>query len=54
MALAVSIAKGNKIFLGWELHYKHSVLYVDREMAKVELKLLITQSPHEPRINAHL
>ena len=38
MALGVSIAKGQKIFLGWEIHDKYSVLYVDGEMAKVELK----------------
>jgi len=38
MALAVSIAEGNKIFLGWEVNEKYPVLYVDGEMAKVELK----------------
>ena len=38
MALGVSIAQGQKIFLGWEVNEKHSVLYIDGEMAKVELK----------------
>ena len=38
MALGVSIAQGQKIFLGWEVNEKDSVLYIDGEMAKVELK----------------
>ena len=51
MALAVSIAKGNKIFLGWELHDKHSVLYVDGEMAKVELKERFSELSSSPLDN---
>ena len=38
MTLAVAIAKGDPTFLGWEIHNKHSVLYIDGEMAKIELK----------------
>ena len=38
MAMGVAIAKGDQTFLGWEIHGQHSVLYVDGEMAKVELK----------------
>ena len=38
MAMAVAIANGDPTFLGWEIHKKTSVLYVDGEMAKVEIK----------------
>ena len=38
MAMAVAIANGDPTFLGWEIHEKRSVLYVDGEMAKVEIK----------------
>jgi len=38
MALAVAIAEGRKRFLGWELHSPYGVLYVDGEMARVDLK----------------
>ena len=51
MALAVSIAKGNKIFLGWELHEKYPVLYVDGEMAKVELKERFNELSNSPLDN---
>lgn len=38
MALAVAISEGKNRFLGWEVHDQHDVLYVDGEMARVELK----------------
>ena len=38
MALAVAVSEGKNRFLGWELHGQHDVLYVDGEMARVELK----------------
>ena len=38
MALAVAISEGRKRFLGWDLHSQHDVLYVDGEMARVDLK----------------
>jgi hypothetical protein len=38
MALAVAVSEGKKRFLGWDLHAQHDVLYVDGEMAQVDLK----------------
>jgi len=38
MALAVSITEGRKRFLGWEINSHERVLYVDGEMATVEIK----------------
>jgi len=38
MALGVSISEGRKRFLGWELNSHERVLYVDGEMATVEIK----------------
>ena len=38
MALAVAIAEGRSSFLGWQINSQQNVLYIDREMAKVELK----------------
>jgi KaiC/GvpD/RAD55 family RecA-like ATPase len=38
MALAVAVSEGKKRFLGWDLHGQHDVLYVDGEMAKIDLK----------------
>ena len=38
MAMAVAIADGDPTFLGWEIHKKRSVLYIDGELTKAELK----------------
>ncbi len=38
MALAVAVSEGKKRFLGWDLHAQHDVLYVDGEMAQIDLK----------------
>ena len=38
MALAVAVSEGKNRFLGWDLHDQHDVLYVDGEMARIELK----------------
>jgi len=38
MALAVGVSEGKNRFLGWHFHDQHDVLYVDGEMARVELK----------------
>ena len=38
MALAVAIAEGRSSFLGWQINSQQNVLYIDGEMAKVELK----------------
>jgi len=50
MALAVAVSEGKNRFLGWDLHDQHDVLYVDGEMARVELRerfnnLCTTQNP---------
>ena len=37
MAMAVAIAEGRKTFLGWPINSQQNVLYIDREMAKVDL-----------------
>lgn len=38
MALAAAVSEGKKRFLGWDLHTQHDVLYVDGEMAQIDLK----------------
>jgi len=38
MALAVAIAEGRSSFLGWQINSQQNVLYIDGEMAKIELK----------------
>ena len=38
MAMAVAIANGDPTFIGWEIHKKRSVLYIDGELTKAELK----------------
>ena len=38
MALGVAVSEGKKRFLGWDLHAQHDVLFVDGEMARIDLK----------------
>jgi hypothetical protein len=38
MALCVAVARGDKFFLGWEINNRHSALYVDGEMAQIDIK----------------
>lgn len=38
MAMAVAIAEGRETFLGWPINSQQNVLYIDGEMAKVDLR----------------
>ena len=38
MALCVAVARGDKFFVGWEINKRYSALYVDGEMAQIDLK----------------
>jgi RecA-family ATPase len=53
MALGVAVSEGKKRFLGWDLHAQHEVLYVDGEMARVELKERFNGlcTSHNPRLH---
>ena len=38
MALCVAVARGDKFFVGWDINRRYSALYVDGEMAQIDLK----------------
>ena len=54
MALAVAISEGRKRFLSWDLHSQHNVLYVDGEMARVDLKERFEDLCEKPNSKLHI
>ncbi len=54
MALGVAVSEGNKRFLGWDLHSREHVLYVDGEMARIELKERFDNLCKEPNKRLHI